>query len=837
MKFSHYQENIFSEVITTNKNIAIQATAGAGKCLKFDTPVLMFSGEIKKVQDVKQGDQLMGPDSMPRNVLSTVMGEDEMYDVIPVKGDIWGCNKSHILSLKASYSESGINKNDTIDIPLNDWLLVPKWQRHQFKQFRVGVEFAKQKTNIDPYLLGVWIGDGTKHNGTPTVSINAKDIELISYLKNIKEEGIEVKMVSDNDRDSCYRISLTTQNSGKRSGRNKFRNEFLRCLSDKEVFIPKEYLINSRKNRLQLLAGLLDTDGHYSRGYYEISTKFDVLKNDILFLARSLGFYSNYTYKKSTIKDSNFIGYYWRISICGNVHEIPCKIKRKKAKIRKQKKDVLNTGFSIEYKGIGNYYGFEIDGDGRFLLGDFTVTHNTTVLVEISKLIPYGKRGLFVAFNKHIVNELKERLENSFECSTMHSIGFGAIRKHYPGNVTLKENKQIDFILPLLEREKNNRKKWSTIYEVDRVMKLARATMTKPEKEEVEKLLENYAIDLEEEQISIMIRAIKNFYKYNDTNDYSLNVDFQDFIEMPVRNKEIRMPQYDYLAIDEAQDMSKLDQLFLNRLVKPMTGRNILVGDPRQSIYAFRGSDVNSFDSFASQPNTVTLPLSISYRCAKNIVKEAQKVYKEIEENPEGKEGIVRKGKLEEAQDGDFVLCRNTRPLVDAFMQLIKMGKKAYIVGKELEKGLLALLVNCPDTEDKEEIELYFQQILVKKIENISKKTGKKLINPKNHPQYAIILEKIEILRMLFDKFDTLSEVETFIETVFDDNERDGIALMTVHKAKGLESDRVFFIEKYEGKKLIPSQYAVTKEQLIQESNLSFVCLTRAKNEFVYLEL
>ena len=132
---------------------------------------------------------------------------------------------------------------------------------------------------------------------------------------------------------------------------------------------------------------------------------------------------------------------------------------------------------------------------------------------------------------------------------------------------------------------------------------------------------------------------------------------------------------------------------------------------------------------------------------------------------------------------------------------------------------------------------MYFQQILVKKIENISKKTGKKLINPKNHPQYAIILEKIEILRMLFDKFDTLSEVETFIETVFDDNERDGIALMTVHKAKGLESDRVFFIEKYEGKKLIPSQYAVTKEQLIQESNLSFVCLTRAKNEFVYLEL
>lgn len=461
----------------------------------------------------------------------------------------------------------------------------------------------------------------------------------------------------------------------------------------------------------------------------------------------------------------------------------------------------------------------------------------TYTLVKISKLIPHGKRGLFVAFNKHTVNELKDKVGSSFESSTMHSIGFGVIRKHYPGNVTLKENKQIDFILPLLEREKNNRKKWGAIYEVDRVMKLARATMTKPEKEEIEKLLENYAIDLEEEQVSVLMRAMRNFYKYNDESSYSLNVDFQDFIEMPVRNKEIRMPQYDYLAIDEAQDMSKLDQLFLHRLVKPMTGRKIIVGDENQAIYGFRGSSVTSFQDFANQPNTTILPLSISYRCAKKIVEEARKIYPVIEPNPEGKEGIVRKGELKEAQDGDFVLCRNTRPLIDAFMQLIQMGKKAYIVGKEMEKGLMALLVNCPDTESKEEIEAYFVELLAKKVKQIENKSGKKLVNPKNHPQFSVLSEKIEILKMLFDKFDNFSEVETFIETVFDDEERDGIRLMTIHKSKGAECERVFIIEKYDGKKLIPSDYAVTTDQKVQERNLSFVACTRAKNELVYLEL
>lgn len=461
----------------------------------------------------------------------------------------------------------------------------------------------------------------------------------------------------------------------------------------------------------------------------------------------------------------------------------------------------------------------------------------TFCLVEASKLIPHGKRGLFVAFNKHIVNELKEKIGNSFECSTMHSLGFGAIAKHYPGTVTLKENKQIDFILPLLEREKNNRKKWSTIYEVDRVMKLVRSTMTPPKKEEIEKFLENYAIDLEEEQISILIRAMNNFYRKNEETDYSLQIDFIDMIELCVRNKEIRVPQYDYVYHDEIQDFSALDRAFLSRFVKPITGRKVMVGDNRQAIYGFRGSDMHSFDNFANQPNTITLPLSISYRCPKAVVREAKKIYPEIEENSEGKEGIVRKGKLEEAQDGDFVLCRNTRPLIDAFMQLVKMGKKAYIVGKEMEKGLMALLVNYPDTENKEEIEAYFVELLNKKIKQIQDKAGKKLISPKNHPQFSVLSEKIEILRMLFEQFNNLSEVETFIETVFDDEERDGIRLLTIHKSKGLEAERVFFIEKYEGKKLIPSDYAVTEDQKTQERNLLFVCLTRSKNELIYLDL
>lgn len=459
----------------------------------------------------------------------------------------------------------------------------------------------------------------------------------------------------------------------------------------------------------------------------------------------------------------------------------------------------------------------------------------TTSIIEASKLIPYGKSAVFIAFNKSIVEELKSKLPPTVDCSTMHSLGLKSIYKHYPGEKKIKgEGKQLEYIIPLVEH-KNNRERWLAIYTIDRLLSLARATMAEMSREGMIKVIENYALDISEEQVEIGIRALTNLYRFNDDQDrYNITVDFQDMIEMPVRNKKIGMPQYDYVFIDEIQDLSALDHLFVKRLRKPIGGRIISVGDPHQSIYGFRGSDPRSFDKFASEPNTTILPLSISYRCAKGIVTEAQKIYGDIEPYVENQQGIVRTGKVEEIREGDLVLCRNTRPLIDVFFQLIEVDKKAYVMGSEMEKGLKSLLSVCESSDNSEIAHGKIQKTYDKLLSELK---ARGISKPENHPRAVTLFEKIDILNMLFRRFSTVFEVEQFIERVFDDKDRKGVKLTTIHKAKGTECERVFLIDTYEGKKLIPSPYAVTKDQLIQEKNLQFVAVTRAKHELVYLNL
>jgi hypothetical protein len=144
-----------------NSSGILALPTGGGKCHGKGTKILMYDGSIKNVEDIKVGEQLMGPDSKPRNVLSLARGIDEMFLISPVKGESWTCNKSHVLSLKATQEGRGVNRG-FINIPLDEYLNKSKTFKHVMKQWRIGVEFEKQPTYIDPYILGIWLGDGTK---------------------------------------------------------------------------------------------------------------------------------------------------------------------------------------------------------------------------------------------------------------------------------------------------------------------------------------------------------------------------------------------------------------------------------------------------------------------------------------------------------------------------------------------------------------------------------------------------------------------------------------------------------------------------------------------------
>lgn len=460
----------------------------------------------------------------------------------------------------------------------------------------------------------------------------------------------------------------------------------------------------------------------------------------------------------------------------------------------------------------------------------------TSTAVHLSRLVPHGKSSLFIAFNKSIVNELKTKLVNGTHCSTLHSLGLRCIFSHFPGEnkVDAAGSKQIRFIEPYYENL-HPRKKWVAIYRVDEIMKRARVTMTPPDRTALEIMCDNYAMDYDKEHISVASRALKQLYEYNtDPDRFSIQIDFIDMIEMVAHNNEISTPQYDYVFLDEAQDMSKLDQKFIRRLIKPITGRLFAIGDRNQSIYSFRGADPHAFEHFLENPNTIELPLSVSYRCAKSIVKEARLIYKDVEEWDQNPEGVVRKGEVDEIEEGDMVLCRNTRPLISIFLDLIDQNKKAYVVGKEMEKGLLGLLAGFDESDETNRVYNELENIL-KSIADDLEKRG--FVKPENHPKYVRVEEKLQILHLLFRKFKTVREVEEFIKQIFHDQDREGVRLMTIHKSKGLENERVFIIETFNDKPLIPSRYAVTKDQLKQERNLKFVAITRAKRELIYLYL
>ena len=347
---------------------ALFESYGLGKCHGKGTEILMHDCSIKKVEDICVGDLIMGDDGTPRKVLSLANGTDNLYRVTLKNGDGFTCNSAHILSLEMSLGYRKWKKDDVINIGIEDFLKLPAWAQNYMKAYKRPLEFEETKVRFDPYVYGCWLGDGSKNQLSFT--INDKDIQIVEYL-NKWADGLNLVCRIEPGRGcNTYHFSHGASNE-----REYFEKGFVKESYIHEKRIYRKYLINSRDIRLELLAGLLDTDGYLIDNCYEIATKFKGLRDDILFLARSLGFSV-----KHSVKTVNNVDYY-RICISGNTGDIPCKT-RKRAGARRQIKNPLRYGFTIESIGVGEYYGFTLDGNHLYMLSDFTVTHNTVQELE-----------------------------------------------------------------------------------------------------------------------------------------------------------------------------------------------------------------------------------------------------------------------------------------------------------------------------------------------------------------------------------------------------------------------------------------------------------------------
>jgi len=380
-----------------------------GKCLAPGTKVLMFDGSKKNVEDIKIGEKLMGDDSKERNVLSVTSGEEEMFEISPVRGEVFVVNKSHILTLWASkqgqiveyktkhnekvfrvlwfdgekqryaifHSKDEATRfslekksNCIFDIELTKYLKFKVGIKSILKCLYVPVFYPEQKVELDPYFIGIWLGNGNKK--LPIIKTINK--EIIQYLKRFAHEN---DVVIDHCKEDNYKLS------GKKDGFNRVldRMQGMNLVMNKHI--PHIYKANSVEIRMKLLAGLIDSHGKRNKKCcYEIIQSSDKLSLDIQDLCRSLGFAC---FIKKYMKSSMYEGkkktvIYNRICFSGyGTENIPVLIEDKKCKKKVKNRHPPVTEFTVKSLGVGKYHGFTIDGNGRFLLGSFMVTHNTII--------------------------------------------------------------------------------------------------------------------------------------------------------------------------------------------------------------------------------------------------------------------------------------------------------------------------------------------------------------------------------------------------------------------------------------------------------------------------
>ena len=348
-------------------------------CHAKGTLILMADGSTKAVDCIRVGDLVMGPDSLPRVVLSLARGVEDMYQIAPKKGAPFIVNASHMLALRTTNEgknyPSKTTGHETESISVKEYLGKSKYWKHLRKLYRVAVDFPPiARPDLDPWVLGALLGDGYIKTG---VRLSNPDEEILDALwAEMQRHGLEY---TAKYRQGAWHISFPDYEAT-RCNPNRvskiLRDLGVFGLGADNKFIPVAYKLGSANDRLNVLAGLLDTDGHLTKNSYDFISKSKRLSEDVVFIARSLGL-AAYCRPATKRCQTGYCGVYWRVSISGDTDRIPVRCSRKKALARTQKKDPLVTGFTVTPAGIGEYFGFHLSGDHLYLTADFTVHHNS----------------------------------------------------------------------------------------------------------------------------------------------------------------------------------------------------------------------------------------------------------------------------------------------------------------------------------------------------------------------------------------------------------------------------------------------------------------------------
>ena len=366
-------QEIYHPLYTDNEKFIILITGGRG-CETPTQEVIMSDLTVKQIKDIKVGDFVMGDDGCPRKVIGTMRGQSEMFRVQQTSAEDYFVNDAHIISLRKSGDSIRDGRYtaypEFLDMRITDFVNQSKRFRDRFRGYKSNsIPYIEKYVNIEPYLLGVWLGDGT----SMFPQVTTADFEIKDYLREYADRN-NMRLAINGIRGNAITYRLA-KNGGLTNPLMDTLREY-NLISNKHI--PQDYISNSENVRLDLLAGLIDTDGCMLRNGYEIIQKNEKLAKQIKYVADTLGFRTSIN-KKLARCNGKDCGFVYRVFINGDVWRIPCKISRKKInkdEVRKNK-DWHLSQLSIESVGMGDWCGICLDGNQRYLHSDGTVTHNS----------------------------------------------------------------------------------------------------------------------------------------------------------------------------------------------------------------------------------------------------------------------------------------------------------------------------------------------------------------------------------------------------------------------------------------------------------------------------
>jgi replicative DNA helicase len=348
-----------------------------------ETRLMLFNGSIKSAAELTHDDILMGDDSKPRKIIKLEKVKSNGVEVLPSYGEplkvsaeqLITFKKARYLSLPYRHVVGGKVKfkiryrtiPSIISLKAIELPQLSKKFRKCFMLLKTAVHFEKKPVNIDPYFLGIWLGDGNAHN----LGITTLDSEIINYVHTVSRQyslhvNVNTKAKTKASTYTITRGNLKGYGIRKNPLKTLFQSEDL--LFNKHI--PKRYLINSIEVRKNLLAGIIDTDGYTARNIIYISQKSERLIKEIQYLANTLGFRCTLTRSEKGIKSLGFKATYFHLTITGDLNSMPTRLKRKQTNIKNDRYDRKQVGYKVNPIEEHEMIEITVDENGRFLRDD-----------------------------------------------------------------------------------------------------------------------------------------------------------------------------------------------------------------------------------------------------------------------------------------------------------------------------------------------------------------------------------------------------------------------------------------------------------------------------------